>query len=287
MLSSTVRVDGYVPAPNEDMVIPSNAVTPRYFETLEIPLVEGRLFTAADRADTQKVAVINEAMASRYWPGRRALGGVFRTTTAAYEVIGIVRTGKYRELSEAPLPAFYVCYWQSPRPFATIHVRTAGNPSALAQAVAAEFRRIDPALPLTGLMTMVQWLEWPTLSQRLAGTLLGAFGALALLLSAIGLYAMMSFAVSQRTREVGERMALGARPADIWWMILRDGEQLAAIGTVLGLAGALLLMPRPSTLLIDVGTRDVLTLAAVSALLAVAGVAASVLPAPASCTTMG
>ena len=159
MLSSTVRVDGYVPAPNEDMVIPSNAVTPRYFETLEIPLVEGRLFTAADRADTQKVAVINEAMASRYWPGRRALGGVFRTTTAAYEVIGIVRTGKYRELSEAPLPAFYVCYWQSPRPFATIHVRTAGNPSALAQAVAAEFRRIDPALPLTGLMTMVQWME--------------------------------------------------------------------------------------------------------------------------------
>ena len=102
---------------------------------------------------------------------------------------------------------------------------------------------------------------------------------MALLLSAIGLYAMMSFAVSQRTREVGERMALGARPADIWWMILRDGVQLAAIGTVLGLAGALLLMPRPSTLLIDVGTRDVLTLAAVSALLAVAGIAASVLPA--------
>jgi ABC-type antimicrobial peptide transport system permease subunit len=129
------------------------------------------------------------------------------------------------------------------------------------------------------VMTMKQWMDWPTISQRLAGTLLSAFGGLAMLLAAVGLYAVMSFAVSQRTREVGIRMALGARPADVWWMVLRYGITLAVIGIAIGLAGALLLMPQMSTLLIGVGPRDVATLAVVSALLSLTAVIASLIPA--------
>jgi putative ABC transport system permease protein len=122
-------------------------------------------------------------------------------------------------------------------------------------------------------------MDFPTLSQRVAGTLLGAFGLLAMLLAAIGLYGVMSFAVSERTREVGIRMALGAQPGDIWRMVLRYGATLSFAGMAIGLTGALLLMPRLSTLLIGVGPRDVLTLVGVSGALALAAVVASVIPA--------
>jgi hypothetical protein len=132
-------------------------------------------------------------------------------------------------------------------------LRTHGNPAALAPALTSEFQRLDADLPLTGIMTMKTFMDWPTLSQRIAGTLLGAFGMLAMSLAAIGLYGVMSFAVSRRTREVGIRMALGARPGDIWRMVLRSGAILSLIGLAIGLSGALLLMPRMSMLLIGVG----------------------------------
>jgi putative ABC transport system permease protein len=274
-----VTIDGYAPAPNEDMNVPYNFAGPKYFETLEIPLREGRSFTDADRADSQKVVIINDTMAARYWPGRSAIGGTLRMSSGAYQVVGIVRTGKYRQLSEQPTPYFYVPLLQSTRPYAAIHLRAHGDPSALAPSLMAEFRRLDPNLPLTGIMTMEQWMDWPTIPQRLAGTLLSAFGALAMILAAIGLYAVMSYAVSQRTREVGIRMALGARPADVCRMVLRYGITLAAIGIAVGLGGALLLMPQMSTLLIGVGPRDVMTLAVVSVALSLTAVIASLVPA--------
>jgi putative ABC transport system permease protein len=276
---SSVTIDGYAPVPNEDMNVPYNLVGPKYFETLEIPFREGRSLTAADRADSQKVAIVNDTMAARYWPGRSAIGGTVRTSTAAYQVVGIVRTGKYRQLSEQPTPYFYVPLLQNIRPYAAIHVRAHGDPAALGSAVTSELRRLDPNLPLTSIMTMRQWMDWPTIPQRLAGTLLTAFGALAMLLAAIGLYAVMSYAVSQRTREIGIRMALGARPGDVWRMVLRHGITLAAIGIAIGLGGALLLMPQLSRLLIGVGPRDVVTFVVVSASLSVTAVIASLIPA--------
>jgi hypothetical protein len=108
-----VTIDGYAPAPNEDMNVPYNFAGPKYFETLEIPLREGRSFTDADRADSQKVVIINDTMATRYWPGRSAMGGTVRMSSGAYQVVGIVRTGKYRQLSEQPTPYFYIPLLQS------------------------------------------------------------------------------------------------------------------------------------------------------------------------------
>jgi putative ABC transport system permease protein len=275
----TAKIDGYVPALNEDMNIRYNIVGPGYFETMEMPLRAGRTFTSADRADSPMVAIVNETMAARYWPGRSAIGGIIRTTAGTYEVVGIVPTGKYRQLSEEPLSYFYLPLLQTYRPGVSVLLRTHGNPSLLAPALTSEFQRLDADLPLTQIMTMKTFMDWPTLSQRIAGTLLGAFGMLAMSLAAIGLYGVMSFAVSQRTREVGIRMALGARPGDIWRMVIRSGAMLSLIGIAIGLSGALLLMPQMSMLLIGVGPRDILTFAAAAGALALAAVGASVIPA--------
>jgi predicted permease len=275
----TTRIDGYVPAQNEDMNIGYNIVGPGYFETMEVPLRAGRTFTGADRADARMVAIVNETMAARYWPGRSAIGGIIRTSAGTYEVVGTVATGKYRELSEEPLSYFYRPLLQTYRPAVSVLLRTDGDPSALAPAVTSEFQRLDADLPLTQIMTMKAFMDWPTLSQRLAGTLLGAFGVLAMSLAAIGLYGVMSFAVSQRTREVGIRMALGARPGDIWRMVIRYGAMLSVIGIAIGLTGALVLMPQMSMLLIGVGPRDILTFAAAAGGLTLAAVGASVVPA--------
>ena len=261
------------------MNIGYNIVGPGYFETMEVPLRAGRTFASVDRADSRMVAIVNETMAARYWPGRSAIGGIIRTSAGTYEVVGTVATGKYRELSEQPLSYFYLPLLQTYRPFASVLLRTHGDPSALAPALTSEFQRLDADLPLTQIMTMKSFMDWPTLSQRIAGTLLGAFGMLAMSLAAIGLYGVMSFAVSQRTREVGIRMALGARPGDIWRMVIRSGAMLSLIGIAIGLSGALLLMPQMSMLLIGVGPRDILTFAAAAGALALAAVVASVIPA--------
>jgi macrolide transport system ATP-binding/permease protein len=275
----TTRIDGYVPSQNEDMNIGYNIVGPEYFETMEVPLRDGRTFTSADRADSRMVAIVNETMAARYWPGRSAIGGIIRTSAGTYEVVGTVATGKYRELSEEPLSYFYLPLLQTYRPGVSVLLRTHGDPSALAPGLTSEFQRLDANLPLTGIMTMKTFMDWPTLSQRIAGTLLGAFGVLAMSLAAIGLYGVMAFVVSQRTREVGIRMALGARPGDIWRMVLRYGAMLSLTGIAIGLSGALLLMPQMSMLLIGVGPRDILTFAAAAGALALAAVGASLIPA--------
>ena len=176
----TTRIDGYVPAQNEDMNIGYNIVGPGYFETMEVPLRAGRTFASADRADSRMVAIVNETMAARYWPGRSAIGGIIRTSAGTYEVVGTVATGKYRELSEQPLSYFYLPLLQTYRPFASVLLRTHGDPSGLAPALTSEFQRLDAYLPLTQIMTMKSFMDWPTLSQRIAGTLLGAFGMLAM-----------------------------------------------------------------------------------------------------------
>jgi putative ABC transport system permease protein len=276
-----MRVDGYVPAPGESMDILRNVVTPDYFRAMEIPLVSGRTFTTGDRAGALRVIVINETMAKRYWQGQDPIGRTVRTNDTAFEVIGVVRSGKYRSLGEAPRPAAYFPLAQSYRPEMTLHVRTTGDPAAIVQAIRDTTSGLDANVPLFDVRTMTAYMGFATFPERIAGSFLGASGTLALLLAGIGLYSVMAYMVAQRRRELAIRMALGARPEDMRRMVVRHALTLVAIGLVLGTVAVwpLTRVLARSGLLVGVTATDPLTLALVMIVLAVVAFAASVVPA--------
>ena len=274
-----VQLEGYAPRQGEDMELNFNVVSPRYFETMGIPLVRGREFTAQDRDKGPGLVIVNEALARAYWQGSNPLGKHIRRGRANYTVVGVARDGKYRSLGEHPLPYFYLPLFQAYSSGMSIHVRTHGEPAAMVSAIRSEVRALDKDLPLTDVKTMEEHLGLALLPSRVAGMLLGAFGGLALLLAVVGIYGVISYAVSRRTREVGIRMALGARMSDVLGMILRQGMIVVAIGLVVGMGAVLCLTRFTSSLLYDVSPTDPWTLGGVCLLLAVAGLAASLAPA--------
>ena len=274
-----VTVDGYTPAPNEDMLAYYNRVGTDYLRTLGITLLEGRDFTERDTAQSPDVAIINETMARRYWNGRGALGGRIHAGPRTLEVVGIVRDGKYSSLTERPRPFMYLPVQQWYRPDLILHVKTAGDPLALVAPVQQVVRQLDPNLPIFDTQSMAEHLELALFIQRMAASLLGGFGVLALLLATIGLYGVIAAGVAQRAPEIGMRMALGASRRDIVGLVLRQGMTVTARGLIVGLAGSLAVTRLFKSQLVGVSATDASSLMVTSALLVAVAALATYLPA--------
>jgi macrolide transport system ATP-binding/permease protein len=277
--SSSAEIEGYQPKRDEEVNVGFNFVGPGYFETLGIPVLRGRGLNAADDERAPKVAVINEAMARRYWPNGDALGRKLNVVGDDFTVVGIVKNGSYRQLREEPQPMLYAPMLQKYVSAMILHVRTTGDPAGLVNALRAEVRALDPSLPLADVRTMGEHLRLATFDQRLLASFLGGLGAIALLLSTIGLYSVIRYAVSQRTRELGVRMALGAQPGEVARLVLGQGMVLALLGAVLGLAVAFGTGRLLANQLYGVSATDPAVFAGVLALLAAVSALASWLPA--------
>jgi macrolide transport system ATP-binding/permease protein len=262
--------------------IMNTVVSPGYFRTLQIEMKAGRDFDERDRKGAQRVIVVNERMAQMLWSGESAIGKrLFIGTNSpdAIEVVGVVSTGKYRTLAEDPKPYYYSPMAQRGASGMTLMVRTAGDPHSLVGPIRNEVQALDRRIPLFQVKTMEQHLTWALWGPNMAATLALAFGVVALLLSAVGLYSVMAYIVSQRTREVGIRMALGARRADVMKLITSEGMKMAAIGVAIGFVLSLALARVLSSVLIGVSTYDVTTFVLGPLLLAAVAFVACLVPA--------
>ena len=266
---------------NRGVLVLTNIVGTGYLETLRIPLMRGRDFTEADREGQQKVAIINETMARRFWPNEDALGKRFRFfgDNDPHVVIGIARNAKYVFVGEDPQPMAYTPLEQQYTPAMALVVRTAGRPDALKTTIEREVRSIDPGIVLNNVQTVSDLLSASLTGPRVAATLLGVFGAMALVLAAVGIYGVMSYSVNLRSQEIGIRMAMGARRQDVQLMVLRQGMTIVLIGLACGLAIAAGISRLLSGLLYGVGTADVRAFASTAAVLLLVALIANYLPA--------
>ena len=278
--SGPIAVDGYQPAPDEVPTAEYNQVTPGYLRTMGIPLLEGRDFTRADNEGAPPVAIVNETMAARYWHGEDPVGKRLQVKGKTMQVIGIAKTTKYSSFREAPKPFFYVPLRQNFSMRAGLSIRTNLKPGVMAAALAREVHALDAHLAPYEVTTMREEINFTALaSQRVAVALLSIFGGLALLLAAIGLYGVMSYAVSQSTRELGLRMALGARASDVLRLVMSHGLALSAGGVLLGAVAALLLTRLIGNLLYKVSPRDPVAFGSAFIVMTIASLAACLLPA--------
>jgi predicted permease len=266
---------------NSGVLVYTNVVGTGYLETLRMPLLRGRGFTDADREGQQKVAVINEAMARRFWPDQEAVGKRFRFfgDTEQRIIVGIVRNAKYIFVGEDPQPMAYTPLEQNYSPAMALIVRTASRPDAMKAVIEREVQALDRDVPLNNIQTGSELLSASLTGPRVAATLLGVFGLLALVLAGVGIYGVMSYSVSLRTQEIGIRMALGAQRQDVLKMVLRQGMTVVSIGLAVGLVMAAGISRIISQLLYGVGTADVRAFSATAAVLLFVALVANFVPA--------
>jgi predicted permease len=285
--SSDVHIEGQQTGRGANAPLAMVASVERdYFNAMSIPLVAGRMFTDADKEGAQGVVVVNETFARRFFPGRDPAQGAlgrrmsFQSDAGPWlEIVGVARDGKYWTLGEAPQLFVYSPLSQSYSSTATLVVRAEGDPRSLAPSIRAEVSKIDPALPLFDVKTMEEHMGVSLFPARVAASLLGAFGLLALLLAAMGVYGVVSYSVAQRTREIGIRLALGARARDVLRLVAGRGMALVAAGLVAGLAFALALTRYMEGVLYGVSATDALTFTLVVILLAAVALLACLVPA--------
>jgi macrolide transport system ATP-binding/permease protein len=274
-----ISVVGYVLAPDEQPTVEFNSTSPGYFATVGIPILYGRDFTRADDERAAPVAVINETMAAQYWPGKIPVGEHFHAKDQSIQIVGVAKNSKYGNLRETPKPFYYVPMRQFYSVNGALYIQTQLSPVVMAPAIAREMRAIDPGLAPLETISMREAVDRTTFTQRLAVALLGAFGGLAVMLAAIGLYGVMSCAVSQSKRELALRMALGAGASNLLRLVMSQGFILTAGGLALGALAALALTRLMGDMLYKVSPRDPLSFGVALLVMTIVSLAATFLPA--------
>ncbi|MBZ5609384.1 MAG: ABC transporter permease [Acidobacteriia bacterium] len=277
--SSRFAVDGYVPAKDEELIAYVNFIGPDYFRTMKTPLVAGREFTSFDAPATPHVVVVNETFARRYFAHGDPVGRRVRIYGEERVVAGVARDSKAFQLDEKPQPFVYLPASQVFASETNFLVRTSSDPLAYARPVEDAVHSVDPAMPVYGVRPLEAAISASYFGQRMGGSFLGLFGAIALALAAIGLYGVLAYTVTQRSREVGIRIALGASRADILRLVLGQGLRLLGFGLAIGLALAFAVTRLMRSMLLDVSATDLPTILAVSALLTAVALLASFIPA--------
>jgi predicted permease len=282
---STVSVEGYQFKPGEDRNMNDNAITPGYLRTLRIPLLLGRDFTETDRQGAPMVAIINEAAARYFFGTANPVGkriGFGRDAKLDMEIVGVVKDGKYRSVREETWRTMYVPFAQTldhPVGQMTLHLRAGGEANAVATGIRSVLHELDPNLPIISVESLADRVERNLGVERLVTLLSSSFGLLSLLLAGLGLYGIIACSVSERTREIGIRIALGARPSNVTWMIMSQTGLLLAAGMGIGLTAALALGRFVQSLLYGVVPNDAVAIAAAVLVLGLTGLLASYLPA--------
>jgi putative ABC transport system permease protein len=278
-----VRVNGGGASTSSDWKVTEVSVISRgYFAAMGMPVIEGRAFEARDRLGSPRVAMVNRAFVRRYLPDGQAVG---RSITVQWEdevpseVIGVVGDVSYNELTTEARPMTYILHAQNPGYMTHLVIRTVGDPAPLAAAVRHEVQAVDPTKAVSNIKTMEEYVDEAVARPRLYASMMAAFAALALLLAGIGLYGLMAYGVSQRTHEIGIRMALGAQRSHVTRAVLLQGAGLAAIGLAAGIAAALAFTHLLQNLLFGVTPTDTATYAAVAAVLAAVALTATFIPA--------
>ena len=274
-----VSVPGYEPGPDERMSIDYNIVAPGYFEAMKIEMKAGRTFDSRDDEAGAPVLIINEALANRFFPDGSALGSLISAAGEEREIVGITETGKYGSLGEAPLGFMYFSQPQLFRADMTIHVRTAGDPSALLLPLRAVIEALEPNMPTFSIQTMDSHLGLALLPARVGGLTLGAFGVLGLILAAVGIYGVMAYSVAQRKREISIRVALGANQGSVLGMVVKQGMTMAGIGVGVGLVISLGTASLVKSLLYTGEGIDLTTFMLVPTVLALVAFLATYIPA--------
>jgi len=290
--SRVLAVDGRQPVAGEQpQTVTQVMIGPHYFETAGLRLVRGRAFDQVDGTPGHETAIINQRFVAMHFPNEDPIGRRIRLTpdgpappgtppAATVTIVGIAPTVRQRNFQEVlPDPVVYVPLRSQAPPFATLMLRTAGDPAALTPAVREEVRAIDPDLPLFGIMTLDAALAQNRWMFQVIGSMFAIFALIALALSAVGLYAVTAYSVSQRTQEIGVRMALGAQAKQVWWLILRGALVQLAIGLTIGIAGGFGVGRLLSSILVQSSSRDAVTLSSIAVLLVVVSIAACFWPA--------
>jgi predicted permease len=277
--SAPITIDGYQTPPDERPRADYNEVSPDYFAVMGIPIVAGREFNRNDDEKRPLVAVVDETMAARYWPGKDPIGQRFRVKDRWMEVVGVAKLSHYRTKLETPNPFFYVPLRQNFAVQGALFIRTWLSTAAMMQALAREVHALDPNLAPEGAITMEEHLRRMSYTQRLPVTLLAIFGGMALLLAAVGLYGVMSYAVSQSTRELGLRMALGASASDLLRLVMSRGIVLTVGGVIIGSVVALALTRLIANQLYEVSPYDPVAFASAFLVMTIVALVACFFPA--------
>jgi len=275
-----ISVEGYTPPPGQELQVDLRTASTDYFRTMRIPLVKGRFFSEHDTPNMPPVVIIDEKFAQRFWPNDDPIGKhLWFDPKKPFTIVGVVGVVKQYGLETDGKIATYFPQQQDPGRGMFLVTRSSSDAAPLAAAIIREIHAVDPTVVVYGIRSMQDRLHDSLARQRFASTMLSAFAAFALLLAAVGLYGVMSYLVSQSTRDIGVRVALGARPGDIIGMVVRRGMELSAVGILAGLAGAAALTRVMASLLFGVSATDAATFAAVPGLLAAVAFAATAIPA--------
>jgi putative ABC transport system permease protein len=268
--------DGQVPSARR------NAVTPGYIEAISTPLISGRTISRQDSAEATPAALVNDVLVKRFFPSENPIGRrirLSRSDTTWYTIVGVVKEMKYDHPAAPPENQVYLSFEQSPTSGMCVLVRARGDPAPLAQSIRAVVRSVDPNQPVSEIQTIATQIADRVAGDRIVTQVAGAFGLLALFLAAIGISGVMAYSVSQRTQEIGVRMALGARSRDVLAMIVRQGMGVVLGGMLAGIAGAFAMARLLATFLYGVKPDDAITFSASFLILAAVALAACAIPA--------
>ena len=277
---TTIGPEGYVPQPHESMDVEEAQVAPNYFRTMQVQMASGRDFNDQDTRTSQPAVIVSQALADRYWPRQEALGKRIHVYGDWKTVVGVAQNiNSSRRLREAPQPFVYMPLFQEYSHAEIIHARVGGDPLVFAAAAENAVHELNADLPVYDVTTLETHMKLSTIGFRVAGTFVGAFGLLALILAAVGIYGVVAYSTRQRTHEIGIRMALGAQINDVFRLVLGKGLRLTLAGLAIGFLVSLALTRFLRTLLFGVTTTDALTFFGVALLLSIVALAACYIPA--------